>query len=261
MLDLLYRDDHYIAINKPNGVFVHRTALGPGEASCMPVLRNQIGQWVYPVHRLDRGTSGALVFALSSEAARELARLFEQRQVKKTYLAVVRGYVPEQDRIDYAFETDDGSGVAQAVTAFTREAKVELPYPVGRYATARYSLVRVMPLTGRQHQIRRHFSHIRHPVVGDTRYGDRAHNRFFRDLFGLKRMLLMATEIGFCHPFTGAPVIIRAPLPGNIRYLFQRFGWDDGEGMPAVDSRGSSETPYVSTDAVEPESKNRRIDE
>ena len=226
MLEILYQDEYCVAVHKPSGLFVHRTELAPREPSCMPALRNQIGRWVYPVHRLDRGTSGVLLFALGPEAARALNGLFENRAVEKQYLAVVRGYAPESGRIDYAFCEEEGKGPVEAVTEYALKGTVELPFPVSQYSTARYSLVQAMPSTGRRHQIRRHFAHIFHPVVGDTTHGDGAHNRLFREKFGIGRLLLMATGISFCHPYTGEPIAIRAPLPGKIGRLFERFGWE-----------------------------------
>ena len=194
----------------------------------MQTLRNRIGCWVYPIHRLDRATSGVLLFALDSEAARKACSLFEAREVEKRYLAVVRGYVPESGRIDYALREQKDMDAAEAITDYICEATVELPFPVGRYATARYSLVRALPLTGRHHQIRRHFAHISHPVVGDTSYGDRAHNRFIRSTFGIGRLLLMATDLTFRHPFNGTQITIEAPIPKGVGNLLAKFGWEQG---------------------------------
>jgi tRNA pseudouridine65 synthase len=155
-LDILYQDDDVVAINKPSGVFVHPTDLDRNALSCMPLLRDQLGQWVYPVHRLDRGTSGVLLFALSSEVAHDMMVQFDGRDVQKEYLAVVRGFLPESGVIDHAYCPPDMSEPVDAVTEFVCEATAELPFAVGRYQTARYSLMKAMPKTGRQHQIRRH---------------------------------------------------------------------------------------------------------
>lgn len=193
---------------------------------CMPVLRNQLGQWVYPVHRLDRGTSGVVLFALRPEIARTLGAAFSARQIKKEYLSVVRGYLPDKGRIHHAYCPPNTSSPVEAITDFHCEGTVELPYPVGRYETARYSLMRAMPVTGRQHQIRRHCVHLRHPIIGDTRYGDRHHNRFFQSHFEISRLLLMATRIGFAHPKSEKWTEISAPIPGPIHRLFQQFGWE-----------------------------------
>lgn len=224
-LDILYRDDDLVAVQKPSGWFVHKTDLDRLAKSCMPVLRDQIGQWVYPVHRLDRGTSGVVLFALHSEMARALGIAFSSRQVSKKYLALVRGYLPKEGQVDYAYCPPGRDSPVEAVTDFQCLGTVELPQAVGRYDTARYSLMRAMPTTGRQHQIRRHCAHLHHPIVGDVRYGDRHHNHFFQTHFKLNRLLLMATHLNFDHPNTGAHVEIQASIPSAIEQLFQQFGW------------------------------------
>ena len=224
-LDILYQDDHLVAINKPSGVFVHPTDLDRRAKSCMPVLRDQLGQWVYPAHRLDRGTSGVVLFALSSEMAHEITGQFEGRKVKKEYLALVRGYLPESGVVDHAYCPPDVSEPVDAVTEFECRATCELPFAVGPYKTARYSLMKAIPKTGRQHQIRRHCAHIRHPIVGDQSYGDGKHNRFFKSHFGISRLLLMATRLSFCHPEHGGLMTIDEAIPGRIQDLFEQFGW------------------------------------
>lgn len=226
MLEILYQDDHYVAVHKPSGLFVHPTKLAPREASCMPKLRRQLGQSVFTVHRLDRATSGVLLFALSPEAAREACLLFEERTVKKQYLAVVRGFTPESGRIEHPLRESRNKKPAQAITDYTRERTVDLPEPVGKHPTARYSLVRALPLTGRMHQIRKHFAHISHPIVGDTNYGDGSQNRFFRSNFNIRRLLLLATDLTFDHPYTGKLLTIEAPIPEDIRDLFVKFDWE-----------------------------------
>ena len=224
-LEILYRDAHYIAIDKPAGLAVHRTALFRDGPFVLQRLRDQIGQRLYPVHRLDRPTSGVLFFALSSEAARALCDRFEARQVQKRYLAVVRGHTDAAGVIDYALAEEKEGVRREAVSHYRRLATVELPIPVGRYPVARYSLVEVRPESGRMHQIRKHFKHIFHPLVGDTTYGEGRHNRLFREHFQLERLLLIARRLQFEHPFSGAPVEIEAPLGAEINDLFSRLGW------------------------------------
>lgn len=220
-LPVLYRDEHYIAVDKPAGLLVHRSRVDRSATRfALQVVRDQAGQQVYPVHRLDKPTSGVLIFALHPEAARRLAEAFAGRRVRKVYLALVRGFVADEDVIDYALKekpdkttdslADPEKPAQPAVTAYRRIAQVELAYAVGRYPTSRYSLVEAHPRTGRKHQIRRHFKHIFHPVIGDGKYGDYRHNRFFRAHFGCTRMLLAAVELSFVHPFTGAPITVSA---------------------------------------------------
>jgi tRNA pseudouridine65 synthase len=223
-LHILYRDDHYIAVNKPSGLFVHRSALDPKADNALRILRWMCGRMVWPVHRLDRPTSGVVVFALSKDALRALSREFMENRVTKVYHAVVRGYTDPAGHIIHPLAAEKGGDPKHAETLFTRLKTVELPYPVGRYATARYSLVEARPLTGRNHQIRRHFDHIFHPVIGDRVYGDGRQNRFIREHFSVERLLLSARELSFIHPFTGRRLTVTAPqdpqMDGLIRQMF-----------------------------------------
>lgn len=224
-LAVLYRDEHFIAVDKPPGMLVHRTWISDGSEFALQRLRDQIGRRVYPVHRLDRPTSGVLMFALSPEAATALCGVFEARAVDKRYLAVVRGYTEEAGSIDYALCEEPDKPAQPALTHYRRLATVELPIAVGRYASARYSLVEARPETGRMHQIRKHFAHIFHPLIGDTTHGEGRHNRLFRERFDLHRLLLLAWRLEFTHPCSGARVAIEAPLPAELQRLFADFGW------------------------------------
>jgi tRNA pseudouridine65 synthase len=226
-LTILYQDEHYVAIDKPSGMLVHRTRIAEEAEYAMQRLRDQLGQHVFVVHRLDRPTSGVLLFALSSEAAREMCAVFESRQVEKRYLAVVRGWTEEEGVIDYALREEKHKEAQQALTRYRRLATVELDIPVGRYPKARYSLVEAMPETGRMHQIRKHFAHIFHPLMGDTTYGEGRHNRLFRDHFAIERLLLMATELSFVHPYRNTPLTIHTALPPEVAALFVQLGWPD----------------------------------
>ncbi|MCK5814190.1 MAG: tRNA pseudouridine(65) synthase TruC, partial [Cocleimonas sp.] len=201
MLEILYQDDYLVAINKPSGLLVHRSMIDRHEiAFAIQQTRDQIGQYVYPVHRLDKPTSGVLLFALDSNIARKITQQFTQREVQKHYLAIVRGYSLEKGMIDYALKeqldkmTDakvlQNKEAQDAVTHYKRQAMVELPFAVGRYATARYSFMGLSPKTGRKHQLRRHMKHIFHPIVGDTSHGDGKQNTFFREYFDCHRLLL-----------------------------------------------------------------------
>jgi tRNA pseudouridine65 synthase len=157
-LDILYQDQYLVAVNKPARLLVHRTSLDPyTEVFAVQILRDQIGKWVFPVHRLDKPTSGVLLFALSPEIAREVSDSFITNQFRKTYLAVLRGFCPEEGNIDYPISSERGGMRREAVTTFKRLATSEIPYQVGIFPTARYSLVEAEPVTGRRHQLRRHF--------------------------------------------------------------------------------------------------------
>lgn len=222
-LEVLYRDAHYIAVNKPAGLFVHKSELDRQADYLLHYVRDLAGCHVWPVHRLDRPTSGLVVFGLSKEATAALSCEFRERRVNKTYLAVVRGYTPFEDRIDYPLAPEKDTPCREAVTEYTRVRTTELPFAVGPYQTARYSLVQVRPHTGRKHQIRRHFDHLFHPLIGDRVYGDGRHNRFIRDFFGVSRLLLAATGLGFTQPFTGESLSLSAPLAPDMASLIEKM--------------------------------------
>jgi tRNA pseudouridine65 synthase len=236
-LPVLYQDDHLVAVNKPSGLLVHRSAIDRHETEiAMKIVRDQLGRWVYPLHRIDKATSGALVFALDQETARAMTRSFTDAQVTKGYLAIVRGFTGEGESIDHPLKdrpdqmtrgSENGDRLGKrSVTAYRRLATVELHQPVGRYSTARYSLVAAAPLTGRTHQIRRHMKHIFHPVVGDTTYGDGKQNEFFRREFNCHRLLLHAHTIEFLHPWTGRRLSIQAPLDREFHAVLEALQWD-----------------------------------
>ena len=237
-LPILYRDDHLIAIHKPAGLLVHRTVLDRHETRfAVQILRDQIGQHVHPVHRLDRGTSGVLLFALDRDVGRRLSAQFEAQQVDKTYLAVVRGIPEESGTIDhpltrqfddYEFRSPDSAGEAQnALTHYQRLATIELPHRVDRYPTSRYALLELKPETGRRHQLRRHLKHIAHPIIGDATYGKGRHNRLFQELFGCHRLLLACLEMRLTHPLSGQPLTLKAPLAEDFGLLLEKLGWAD----------------------------------
>jgi tRNA pseudouridine65 synthase len=190
---------------------------------------------VYPVHRLDKPTSGVLLFALSPSAARVISAAFADGRVQKSYLAVVRGCPPEEGVIDHPLveEPDGIEGGAEearvprpALTEYRRLATAELSHAVGRYPTSRYSLVEICPRTGRRHQIRRHFKHIFHPLVGDTKYGEGRHNRFFRENYGCHRLLLAAVGLTFPHP-CGGDITVKARPEESFLSVTARLGWND----------------------------------
>ncbi|WP_192036123.1 pseudouridine synthase [Halomonas sp. YLGW01] len=232
-LPILYQDDTLVVIAKPSGLLVHRTALARGETRfALQLLRDQLGRHVYPVHRLDRPTSGVLVFALSSQIARTLGEAFAEQRVSKRYLAVVRGQGPEAERLDYALREEDGRRpkaempAMAAATEVRRLDSVELPVRVDRYPSSRYSLMEARPLTGRRHQIRRHLSRRGYPIIGDARHGKGNHNRFFSENLDTSRLLLAAVELGFDHPVSGERLIVNAGLEEDMTQLFDRFGWN-----------------------------------
>lgn len=219
-LEVLWRDPDYVAIDKPSGLLVHPSELAPGEPSCLKILRDQLGQRLYPVHRLDRQTSGVLLFALSSDSARALMTKWPEGGVRKRYHAIVRGWTSEQGEVDRPLRENPEKPRVPARSIYRRLQTAEFADPVGRYATARYSWVEVETLTGRQHQVRKHLLSIAHPIVGDTMYGDGDHNRYFRTKFGIHRLLLHARHLEFHHPLTSIPLVLEAPVPQVFEKVF-----------------------------------------
>jgi len=249
-IKVLFEDEHYIAIDKPSGLLVHPSPIERRAPNAVALMREQLELKAFTVHRLDRPTSGVLIFAKHSEAANRLNLCFANRQVQKTYLCVCRGYTEEEGVIDYPLKeiidkvadkmANPNKPAKDAISHYRRLGTVELPIPVGKYPVARYSLVEVKPKTGRKHQIRRHLKHLFHPLVGDTKHGDGKHNALFRTEFGLDRLLLMATELSFVHPYTNESITISAPVTPWVDQLFTDFGWQGLYPTP------ESEMPLIS---------------
>lgn len=237
-LSLLYEDEALVAINKPAGLLVHRSWLDKNETQfALQMTRDQVGCHVFPVHRLDRPTSGVLLFAKSGAIARTLGDAFHRQAIHKNYVAMVRGYMPKPSgTIDYALsrQLDDigdkyaatNKPAQAAVTHWRSLAQIELAAAVSKkHATSRYSLVQLSPETGRKHQLRRHLRHVFHPIIGDTTHGDGRHNRFFRTNYGGDRMLLHAQQLQLLHPVHGTPLCISAPVDSYWQHLLTEFAW------------------------------------
>jgi tRNA pseudouridine65 synthase len=231
LLDVIYQDDDLVAINKPSGLLVHRSPIDKHETRfAVQELRNQIGQHVYPLHRLDKPTSGVLVFALCREAASFYGQQFQAHQISKTYLALVRGHGPNQLSIDYALkdEADDYAGIARgdeakpALTHVQCLQKFEIPLAVDRYPTTRLSLMQCEPVTGRKHQIRRHLKHIGHPIVGDTRHGKGVLNRACAGYFEAGRLWLACTQMVLTGR-GGSLLEINAPLEADFERVLTQL--------------------------------------
>jgi len=230
-LRILYQDDHLIAVDKPSGLQVHppeRRVLGEFGKTAGPhftalsLLKKQSGKWIYPVHRLDRATSGVLLFALTSEAASKIQKQFQRREIKKTYIAVVRGWTNDHGQIDSPLKNAiDTLAPLEAVTEYETLYKFELPFSTPQHPTSRYSIVKAMPLTGRYHQIRRHFKHLSHPLIGDTVYGDGKHNRIFRELTGSTGLYLKAYSLEFLHPYTQEKITLKSKWGHFWHRLFE----------------------------------------
>lgn len=223
-LPVLHCDDHLVAFAKPSGLLVHR-GWGDDAVTLVDLARERFGDRIHPVHRLDRGTSGVLVIALSGEAAATVQASFERGEAEKRYLALVRGIAPDEGLIDHPIPRREDGPRVPAVTAFRRRFAVSAATaPDLPAAVQRCSLVEARPRTGRLHQVRRHLKHLSHPLLGDANYGKGDLNRLFRAEVGLGRLALHAASLELVHPVTGARLRLDAPLPEDLALPFSRLG-------------------------------------
>ncbi|CAH0534241.1 tRNA pseudouridine synthase C [Vibrio stylophorae] len=237
-LTICYQDEWLVAVNKPAGMLVHRSWLDRHETQfVMQTLRDQLGRHVFPIHRLDKPTSGVLLFALSSEVASLMQPIFQSHAIEKRYLAVVRGWLKEGGVLDYPLQkqhdkiadskASQPAPLQDAITAYQPLAHVELPIACGRYETSRYSLLSLLPQTGRKHQLRRHLHHLSHHIIGDVNYGDGRHNRLFREHLHCHRLMLHALSLRFVHPITHQAIHIEADFDDTWQQLMIKFGWQE----------------------------------
>ncbi|WP_305907813.1 pseudouridine synthase [Methylomarinum sp. Ch1-1] len=237
----IYRDDWLLVVHKPAGLLVHRSPIDRHETEFALQYARAMngGQYVYPVHRLDRPTSGLLVFARDQQTASTLGKAMMAGAVRKTYLAMVRGWLPEQGVIDHPLRDEpedkrrkgDPQPVREALTRYRRLATTEIPVEIEGYPTSRYSLVALYPETGRKHQLRRHMKHISHPIIGDANHGRGRHNRYFAKRFGQGRLMLASTSMDFLHPVTGVRLQLNAEPEASFLKLLPIFG----DGLLASD--------------------------
>lgn len=236
ILKILYQDEFLVAIDKPAGLFVHRSFMDKHEVFfALQLLRDQIGQYVYPLHRLDRPTSGVLLFALDENTARLMGEQFSQRELQKTYFALTRGHLigdgivehPLKEKLDKLGDkhVSQDKEPQQAKTHYQSICQASLPIALGKYPSVRYSLVKLTPQTGRRHQIRRHLAHLRYPIIGDINYGDNKQNPFFYHHFGFKRLMLFAQSLTFNHPVSGKIITINAEFDQQWQKVFEKLGW------------------------------------
>lgn len=215
-IEILYEDEHLIAINKPHGLLVHRTRIAnDATVFALQLVRDRINQKVYPVHRIDRKTSGVLLFAKSKEALKDMQRLFSERKVIKSYTAIVRGFLESDGLIDYPLT--EGNKTQDASTSYKVTQEFEIDLAFGKFSTSRYSLLEISPQTGRFHQIRKHFAHIFHPIIGDRPHGCNKQNKLWKDQFEMTTMMLHAHILEFNYP-DGNPIRIKA----NVSSEFNR---------------------------------------
>ena len=262
ILRILYQDDYLVAIDKPAGLFVHRSFMDKNEIYfALQLVRDQIGQYVYPVHRLDRPTSGVLLFALTKDIAQKMNAAFATKSssadtdskaietqhelsqtvddsLTKTYFALVRGHLPittQPQLIDHPLKekldklgdkyVSQNKAAQSAQTYYQVLKQASLPIALGKFDSVRYSLVKLEPITGRRHQIRRHLAHLRHPILGDINYGDNKQNPFFINHFGFKRLMLIAKSLSFIHPVSEQQITISADFDQQWLQVFKALGW------------------------------------
>lgn len=225
-LEIIYQDANLIAINKPHGLLVHKSKyVGVADFFAVQVLRNQIGQYVWPCHRLDRKTSGVLLFSLDVETNSLMQQQFTDNGVSKKYLSIVRGYTDDDGIIDYALVNEKGKE-QEAVTKYKTLQRTEIDVPFGKFKTSRYSLIEVYPQTGRLHQIRKHFAHIFHPIIADRTHGCNKQNRLFKEQWGFTTMTLHASEVNFAHPITNTQIVIKAAISSEFKRILKILSFD-----------------------------------
>ncbi len=223
-LEIVFQDDYIVAINKPHGLLVHRSPIAADASEfALQILRDQLGQRVYPAHRIDRKTSGILLFALHKELLPLLGNQFANRIAHKEYLAILRGWLPDSGEIDYALFTDSGT-LQDAQTRYRCLGRSELPFPSGSNASSRYSLALAEPQTGRMHQLRKHFKHIFHPIIGDRPHGCNKQNKIFLERFQMGTMLLHAHRLQILHPVSNALLHIEAAPSIEFMRMIDELG-------------------------------------
>lgn len=226
MLEIVYQDDHLIAINKPHGLLVHRSSIAnDAKEFALQLLRDQVSRKVSPVHRLDRKTGGLLLFAFEKDVEIAMHQQFQSGAVQKKYLAILRGYSPDSMDIDYPLAKENGT-IQEAFTTFVTLQRAELEVAFGKHPTSRYSLVEAAPTTGRMHQLRKHFAHIFYPIIGDRKHGCNKQNKLFKEQWEMTTMLLHASELIFEHPVTQEKIHLNATVQDEFARVMKLMGWE-----------------------------------
>mgnify|MGYP006095007001 CR=1 FL=1 len=227
-IEIIFEDEYLVAVNKPNNFIIHESHYSRNirETTLLAFLKEQLGYQVYPAHRLDRKTSGIIILLKDKEYASQFQELFMSKSIQKTYYAIVRGFSPPAGTIDSPVKNDDTGIYKDALTQYKTIANVMVDIPVQPYDSSRYSLVQLMPETGRMHQLRKHLNKISYPIIGDYKYGDRFHNRMFETEFNCIYMFLHAHQLEFIHPITNQKLLLKADFPTDWKMLFKKFNWN-----------------------------------
>jgi len=224
LLPIIYQDEYLVAISKPHGLLVHRSSIAANhEVFALQLLRDQIGQKVYPIHRLDSKTSGALLFALDPVTNAAVQNQFSNNQTQKMYHAIVRGYFPNEITVDHPVINARGK-MKDAITEFSLLNQAEINVPMGKFQTSRYSLIEARPQTGRMHQIRRHLNHLRHPIIGDRPHGCSKQNRLFKQKWDMTTTMLHAKRLVITHPVSGAELVLQAEYSSEFLRVMEILG-------------------------------------
>jgi tRNA pseudouridine65 synthase len=235
MIPIIYQDEYCLVVSKPNKVLVHHARHSRNksdEDSLLQLLEQQLGHRFYPIHRLDRKTSGILLLATKTEYVSKFQELFTSQEIHKTYYGVVRGFAPASKMIDSPVKGRDADVYKEAETHLKTLANTTLNIPVKPYNSSRYSLVELLPKTGRLHQLRIHMNKISHPLINDAKYGDKNHDLMYEREFGWTNLFLHAGSLEFVHPFTKETLFLKAEFPKDWLDLFQKFGWENPLNNP-----------------------------
>ena len=234
-LDIIFEDSYFICVNKPNNMVVHHAQHSRNvadETSLLQLIQTEKGIKVYPIHRLDRKTSGIMLLAKETVYVSKFQELFTNNEIEKMYYGVVRGFSPETKTIDSPVKGRDSNVYKEALTYLKTLEQVVLEIPVKPYDSSRYSLVALQPKTGRIHQLRLHTLKISHPLIGDTKYGDKNHDLMFEENFGWKNLFLHAGKLAFKHPFSEKKMVLKAAFTEDWISLFEKFSWTNPNSAP-----------------------------
>jgi len=227
-IQIIHQDAYCLVVSKPNNILVHHAHHSRNkadEASLLQLLEDQLGQRFYPIHRLDRKTSGIILLATKTEYVSRFQELFTSQNIQKTYYGVVRGFSPASKVIDSPVKGRDADAYKEAETHLNTLENITLNIPVKPYDSSRYSLVELSPKTGRLHQLRIHMNKISHPLINDAKYGDKNHDMMYEQEFGWKNLFLHAGSLKFNHPFTEEKLFLKAEFSIDWIELFHRFEW------------------------------------
>lgn len=228
MISVVYQDQYCLVVSKPNNVLVHHAHHSRNkseEASLLQLLEQQLEQRFYPIHRLDRKTSGIILLATKTEYVSKFQELFTSQEIQKTYYGIVRGFAPDSKIIDSPVKGRDADVYKEAETHLKTLETKTLNIAVKPYDSSRYSLVELQPKTGRLHQLRIHMNKISHPLINDAKYGDKNHDLMYEREFGWTKLFLHAGSLEFVHPFTEKNLFLKAEFPADWLDLFERFKW------------------------------------